>query len=224
MPRPLSSTEIELSVWMVTVISSQKSASASSTELSTTSNTMWCRPVPSEVSPMYMPGRLRTASRPLSTLMLLSSYSPLPTCCGFVLSFIPVLLLTCVTNLLTLKGLAPAFGQHASDAHRHDDVLEIVVSRNGDQGARVGVAQSTLDLAAVQVVEYVLQIVDVEAYIQRLAGISHVEFLLRFFLFVVAADDLQAAVDQHPAHAFELLIGEDRSALQGLQQHDPVEQ
>ena len=65
----ISITEIELSVWMVTVISSQKPASASSTELSTTSNTMWCSPVPSEVSPMYMPGRLRTASRPLRTLI-----------------------------------------------------------------------------------------------------------------------------------------------------------
>ena len=69
MPRPLSSTETELSVWMVTTISSQNPASASSTELSTTSNTMWCSPVPSDVSPMYMPGRLRTASRPLRTLI-----------------------------------------------------------------------------------------------------------------------------------------------------------
>jgi len=69
-PRPLSTTLIELSVWMVAMISSQKPASASSTALSTTSNTMWCRPVPSEVSPMYIPGRLRTASRPLRTLML----------------------------------------------------------------------------------------------------------------------------------------------------------
>ena len=69
MPRPLSSTEIELSVWIVTTISSQKPASASSMALSTTSNTMWCRPVPSEVSPMYIPGRLRTASRPFRTLM-----------------------------------------------------------------------------------------------------------------------------------------------------------
>ena len=49
---------------MVTTMSSQWPASASSIELSTTSNTRWCRPVPSEVSPMYMPGRLRTASRP----------------------------------------------------------------------------------------------------------------------------------------------------------------
>ena len=40
MPRPLSATLIELSVWMVTMISSQKPASASSTALSTTSNTM----------------------------------------------------------------------------------------------------------------------------------------------------------------------------------------
>src|SRR5580765_5160363 len=77
MPRPLSSTEIELSVWMVTTISSQNPARASSTALSTTSNTMWCRPVPSEVSPMYIPGRLRTASRPFRTLIA-SEPLPLP--------------------------------------------------------------------------------------------------------------------------------------------------
>ena len=53
----------------MTLMSSQKPASASSTALSTTSNTMWCRPVPSRVSPMYMPGRLRTASRPFRTLI-----------------------------------------------------------------------------------------------------------------------------------------------------------
>ncbi|KAG0909026.1 hypothetical protein G6F61_014403 [Rhizopus arrhizus] len=69
MPRPLSVTEIELSVWIVTTISSQWPASASSMALSTTSNTMWCKPVPSDVSPMYMPGRLRTASSPLSILI-----------------------------------------------------------------------------------------------------------------------------------------------------------
>jgi len=73
MPRPLSITLIELSVWIVTVISLQKPANASSMALSTTSNTMWCRPVPSEVSPMYIPGRLRTASKPFSTLMLSES-------------------------------------------------------------------------------------------------------------------------------------------------------
>ena len=41
MPRPLSTTEIELSVWMTTLMSSQCPASASSIALSTTSNTMW---------------------------------------------------------------------------------------------------------------------------------------------------------------------------------------
>ena len=73
MPRPLSVTEIELSVWMVMTMSSQWPASASSIALSTTSKTMWCKPVPSDVSPMYMPGRLRTASRPSSCWMLDSS-------------------------------------------------------------------------------------------------------------------------------------------------------
>src|SRR5262245_25950562 len=39
---------------------------------------MWCRPVPSSVSPMYMPGRFRTASRPLRTWMLSSLYASPP--------------------------------------------------------------------------------------------------------------------------------------------------
>ncbi len=37
MPEPLSTMVIELSAWMVTLISSQRPAMASSTELSTTS-------------------------------------------------------------------------------------------------------------------------------------------------------------------------------------------
>jgi len=72
-PRPLSVTVTDWSSWMVTVTSVQWPASASSIELSTTSNTMWWRPVPSSVSPMYIPGRLRTASRPFKTLILLES-------------------------------------------------------------------------------------------------------------------------------------------------------
>src|SRR6478672_11654353 len=75
MPRPLSTTEMELSVWITTLMSSQWPANASSIALSTTSKTMWWSPVPSDVSPMYMPGRLRTASRPLRILMLEESYS-----------------------------------------------------------------------------------------------------------------------------------------------------
>ena len=68
MPRPLSTTVTELSAWIVTNTVSQYPASASSMELSTTSYTRWCRPR-AEVDPMYMPGRLRTASRPLRTWM-----------------------------------------------------------------------------------------------------------------------------------------------------------
>ena len=69
MPRPSSETLTDSSSWMTTSISSQCPASASSIALSTTSKTMWWSPVPSSVSPMYMPGRLRTASRPLRTWM-----------------------------------------------------------------------------------------------------------------------------------------------------------
>src|SRR6056297_3351802 len=56
---------------------------------------MWCRPEPSSVSPIYIPGRLRTASKPLRTLMESAPYSSgagalsamwKPACsgCGFI--------------------------------------------------------------------------------------------------------------------------------------------
>ena len=73
MPRPLSSTVTEPSGLSWIRMRSQWPASASSIALSETSNTMWWRPEPSSVSPMYMPGRLRTASRPLRTLMLVGA-------------------------------------------------------------------------------------------------------------------------------------------------------
>src|SRR5258707_11387567 len=75
MPRPLSFTDTEPSALSCTVTRSAWPASASSMALSTTSYTMWCKPEPSSVSPIYMPGRLRTASRPFRTLMASEPYS-----------------------------------------------------------------------------------------------------------------------------------------------------
>src|ERR1700732_1496358 len=73
MPRPLSITVTLLSSCTITLISSQKPAMASSTELSQTSQTMWSKPIP-PVEPMYIAGRLRTASMPPRTLMEVASY------------------------------------------------------------------------------------------------------------------------------------------------------
>ena len=63
---PLSDSVHDPSGWSVTSMWSQYPASASSTELSMISQRQCMRPRPS-VDPMYMPGRLRTASRPSST-------------------------------------------------------------------------------------------------------------------------------------------------------------
>src|SRR6187399_2482706 len=60
MPRPSSATDTELSLCSVTLISLACPASASSTELSTTSCARWLGRVVS----VYMPGRRRTGSRP----------------------------------------------------------------------------------------------------------------------------------------------------------------
>ena len=54
---------------IVTVIFLQYPAKASSMELSITSKTMWCKPDPSSVSPIYIPGLFLTASKPFKTLI-----------------------------------------------------------------------------------------------------------------------------------------------------------
>src|SRR5207253_9571374 len=73
LPISLSTTVTESSACTVTLISSEKPARASSTELSTTSQTRWCKPI-SPVEPMYMAGRSRTASKPPRTLIDFASY------------------------------------------------------------------------------------------------------------------------------------------------------
>ena len=65
MPRPSSITSTAPSVRSVTSTSVAKPASASSTELSTTSCTKWFGRVVS----VYMPGRRRTGSKPDKTWM-----------------------------------------------------------------------------------------------------------------------------------------------------------
>ena len=71
MPEPSSATRTAPSAVRVTSMRLQRPASASSTELSTTSHTRWCRPR-APVEPMYIPGRLRTASSPSRTVMFLA--------------------------------------------------------------------------------------------------------------------------------------------------------
>ena len=66
MPRPSSCTSTDLSACSVTSMRLAAPASASSTPLSMISHTQCMSPRVS-VDPMYMPGRLRTASRPSRT-------------------------------------------------------------------------------------------------------------------------------------------------------------
>ena len=66
MPRPSSRTSADPSACSVTSTWVQSPPSASSTALSMISHRQWVSPRPS-VEPMYIPGRLRTASSPSST-------------------------------------------------------------------------------------------------------------------------------------------------------------
>src|SRR4051812_21643764 len=98
---------------------------------------MWCSPVPSAVSPMYMPGRLRTASRPFRTLIESEPYS-----CGsgICLSASPTatILLNVMSSIL--------------DPHWHYDVLEILFRGVADERAGGGIAESALERATRDIV------------------------------------------------------------------------
>ena len=78
--------------------------------------------------------------------------------------------------------------------------------------------------SAADVVQNVEQIGDVEADIERFAGVVDFELFLRFFLLVVGARYAQAAPGrEHPAHASEFFVRQDRRALQRLQEQHAVE-
>jgi len=72
-PRPLSLIRIEPLMSRVISIQSACPATASSMELSRISPTRWCR-ARSSVPPIYIPGRLRTGSKPSSTSIDDASY------------------------------------------------------------------------------------------------------------------------------------------------------
>mmetsp|Transcript_1233 Transcript_1233/g.4074 ORF Transcript_1233/g.4074 Transcript_1233/m.4074 type:complete len:250 (+) Transcript_1233:1539-2288(+) len=67
-PRPSSSTETNPDASTQTVMQLACPACTSSTPLSKTSQTKWCKPF-EDVLPMYIPGRLRTGSKPFKTWM-----------------------------------------------------------------------------------------------------------------------------------------------------------
>src|SRR5450830_1613604 len=104
------------------------------------------------------------------------------------------------------------------NAHRHDNVLEVGVVRDGNQGRRIRVAQRDVDIFALQVVQHVQQIGHVEADVDRVAAVVDFQFLDRFFLVGIGRADFHAAWGDDAAHALELVAGHDGGALQGTQQ------
>src|SRR5690606_16191535 len=102
--------------------------------------------------------------------------------------------------------------------HRHDDVFEVGIVGNRDQGRRIGIAQGDVYVVALQVVQHVEQVGDVKADIDAVAAIIDFDFFHRFFLVGVGGADLQAARRNHAAHTLELVGGHDRGTLQRTQQ------
>src|SRR3989338_6725079 len=170
--------------------------------LSRTSNTMWCKPVPSFVSPIYIPGRLRTASSPFKTLMLSEVYSLIG---GFL-----------------IFGLFHVKHKRLLNTHRYDDITEFLVFRCRHQDAAVRIAERESGSAAADVVQPIHQVVDVEADIQWLAVVVGLDFFLRLFLLAIAADNAEVFFSQHKTHAPEFFIGQYCGALQSLLHYSPL--
>src|SRR3989338_3463902 len=133
---------------------------------------------------MYIPGRLRTASRPFRTLIESESYSfASGSCCS-----------------------ASPTARFPLNSHRHDDVLEFRFRREGHERARGRIAEAALDLRARDVVQDVEQVVDIEPDVECVAPVRHFQNLLGLFLLGVRRYDLEAAVGEHPANAAEFLV------------------
>ena len=77
------------------------------------------------------------------------------------------------------------------DPHRHDDVLEIRLRRHSCISALDDASPNAHSTSrARHVVQHVEQVVDVEADVERIACVLHLELLLRLLLLGVGGDDL----------------------------------
>src|SRR5262245_18151717 len=97
---------------------------------------MWWRPEPSSVSPIYMPGRLRTASRPFSTLIDSAPYSEAATAFRSEARFIGSLRVNPSVLFGPLGGRKPVprSGAYFTPIHRQD----LGLRRQKSEGFPVG--------------------------------------------------------------------------------------
>src|SRR5215813_6517414 len=171
-------------------------------ELSTTSNTRWCRPR-SAVSPMYIPGRFRTASRPSRTLMFSAPYSD----CGGV-SVDPVAIRE-KTQIYTPTGhetpperrtsrpwirTSNELCQLASETHRHQDVRVARVLRAPDDAWPDLVGETHIDRVTRRVrIQDLDQVFAVEPDGDRVTGVRDLEILARLTGIWIASGKLERA-------------------------------
>ena len=84
--------------------------------------------------------------------------------------------------------------------------LKSLLPRYRDQHAAVGVANGTIDFFRIEIIQDIEQIDDIEADIQRFAGVVHDQFFFRLFLLGIAANDAQGIRRQYPAYTAEFLV------------------
>src|SRR5690606_29624738 len=97
---------------------------------------MWCRPEPSSVSPMYMPGRLRTASSPRNTLMESAPYSFLAAADDCCPAFCILSSSNFVTRAEDVGARAATMGDHRRSPGGDDRVADAEELRPIPQGVK----------------------------------------------------------------------------------------
>src|SRR5580658_2799655 len=104
-------------------------------------------------------------------------------------------------------------------SHGHDDVTRMRRARSQDETAAVRVGETDLDLIAVDRAQCVEEVVDVEADLDFLALVSHLDLILRLLLLRVVCLDRQQTRPGGQADAPVLLVRKNRSPLESLAQH-----
>lgn len=104
-------------------------------------------------------------------------------------------------------------------SHRHDNVGCGLRGRILNLHARHRIRQQNAYILALQRIQHIQHIANVEANLHLRSGVGHIQNLFRFFLFRVIGGDFQLVFANVQPHAAEFLVGENRRARKSLLQN-----
>ena len=93
--------------------------------------------------------------------------------------------------------------------HGHDNILERIITGYCDKRTAVGIPERKLDGFAVEVIQHIQQIADVETDIERVTAVYNFQLFLCLLLLAIIANDPKVVFCQDEAHAAEFFVRQD---------------